>query len=101
VKNGKINHKASLSSSNVEQIIEHKSMGAKKTARFNGPVSILINSRRKRLCDEAGISEKYVIDSLVDCGILLDDSPAQVRSIDHVQETTKGPEETIITITEV
>lgn len=84
----------------MEPVIGNQPMGKKKTARFDRPVSITLHSHRKRLCDEAGISEKYVIDSLVAAGILQDDSPRWVKKIDHIQVKSKE-EKTIIIIEEI
>lgn len=66
------------------------------------PVKISIHSKRYRLTDADGVCSKYVIDSLVSCGVLPDDSPKYVSAVTHSQEKvtkSKGEtEETIITI---
>ncbi len=67
---------------------------------FNTPVNINIHSKRKRECDPDGISAKWAIDSLVNNGLLINDSAKHVKSITYTQEKS-DIEETIITIEEV
>lgn len=75
--------------------------GTKEFKRFDRQVDIHIHSKRNRLTDCDGGFSKYVVDSLVSCGILQDDRPEKVRKITYSQEKTGELEETIITITEV
>jgi hypothetical protein len=70
---------------------------------FGSPVNIHIHSRRHRLADPDGLCAKWVIDSIVTCGILKDDSVTYVKNVTFSQEKigTKKHESTIITIEEV
>lgn len=61
-------------------------------------VCIHCHSIRNRATDADGISAKAVIDGIVQAGLLKDDSPAYVKEVTFSQETTKGPEVTVITI---
>jgi Holliday junction resolvase RusA-like endonuclease len=71
-----------------------------KPESFAGKVSISIHHTRNRLADIDGLSAKAVIDGLVGCGILTDDSAKQVAEVRHYQ--SKGsPEETKIVIEEI
>lgn len=47
-------------------------------ALFRGPVTIRIRHFRHTLCDGDGYFIKWILDGLVVCGILDDDSPAQI-----------------------
>ena len=69
---------------------------------FDTPVDIHIHSKRKRLADADGLCAKWVIDTIVAEGILIDDSPQYVKNVTFSQEKIKKPEHesTIITITE-
>ena len=60
---------------------------------------IHIHSRTHRLSDCDGRSFKAVIDSLVDIGVLPDDSAEFVKEVRQTQEKYTGPEETEITLT--
>ena len=77
-------------------------MAKKEAKRFDGPVSIEIHSIRKRLTDSDGACTKYVIDAIVDRGILSDDSQDEINFIHHFQEKIpkEEAEKTIIKITE-
>jgi hypothetical protein len=71
-------------------------------ARPDRPVDLLINDRRKRLIDPDGACAKYVIDGLVDRGILEDDTAKEIGLVAHVQEkVARGEqEETVVLIFE-
>ena len=88
----------SLSTTNVEQGTGNESLATQKAQGFDGPVSIRIHSKRKRLTDSDGACSKYLIDAIVDAGLLRDDSPKEVKEVTHSQEKTKGPEITEVTI---
>ena len=82
---------------NMEQNVSHASLGTKGIKRLTSPISIHVHSIRKRLTDPDGLSCKAVIDGLVRCGILKDDSPKYVKEVTYSQEKGKV-EKTIITI---
>lgn len=84
---------------NLEPDIRDEPVATQKAARFNRPVNIHFHSRRKRLTDPDGASVKYVIDGLVSCGILRNDTQKEIANIRKTQEKSKT-EETIITIEE-
>lgn len=48
---------------------------------FDKKVVIAITDYRVRLADTDGVCEKFVIDAIVDCGILKDDSSKQVSQV--------------------
>ena len=81
---------------------EYKSIPEKEDPRFNRPVDIIITSFRHRLTDPGGASEKYVIDAIVDRGILSDDSQDEINFIHHFQKKIpkEEAEKTLIQITE-
>ena len=81
----------------MESNLSHESLATKSITRFNSPISIHVMSIRKRLTDVDGISVKAVIDGMVRCGILIDDSPTYVKEVTYSQEKGKV-EKTIITI---
>jgi len=72
-------------------------MATKETPRFNGPVDIIIESHVKRLRDPDGNFCKYIIDAIVDIGILQDDSTKFIKEIRHRQVRSKE-EKTVIII---
>ena len=51
---------------------------------------VRITSCRRRLCDERNLFDKHFVDSLVEAGILYDDSP-QWLAIEVVQTLVKHP----------
>lgn len=75
-------------------------LGKEEVPRFDGQVDVLVVQRRRRLVDPDTLFAKYAIDSLVDLGVLEDDSPKHVRNVNHRQEKAKK-EETLLYITEV
>ncbi len=81
----------------MEQNVSHASLGTKGIKRLTSPISIHVHSIRRRLTDVDGISAKAIIDGLVRCGILEDDSPTYVKEVTYSQEKGKI-EKTIITI---
>ena len=95
---------ASVSAANVELSTRNAPLEKEKGKGLDsccfGKVRLFIHSRRHRLCDADGISAKALIDGLVNCGLLKDDSPEYVESVSYSQEKSKI-EETIITIEEL
>ena len=87
-----------LSTTNVEQGTGDESLATQKAQGFDGPACIHIHSFRKRLTDADGACSKYLIDAIVDAGILPDDKAQYVKEVTHSQEKTKGPEITEVTI---
>ena len=91
--------RASVSAADVEQG-PCPGPAEKDAAQENhARVDIHIHSIRKRLTDSDGLCAKWVIDTMVTCGILQDDSPKEVRSVTFSQEKGK-PERTIVEIYE-
>lgn len=74
---------------NLEQHLSNASFSKKAYPRFNGPLSIRIHCKRKRLTDHDNICSKYAIDALVTGGILQDDNPECVKEISYTQEKSK------------
>ena len=83
----------------MESVVSNELLGAEKMPRFAAPVCIHVHSVRGRLADPDGLSCKAILDGLVMCGILADDSAKQIKEIRQTQELGK-PEKTIITITD-
>jgi len=104
-KHVKVRNNSSVQASNRKQIIGNDLAGKKKIKGFDRQVSIKIRSYRHRLCDPFGISEKYAIDSIVDIGILQDDSCKEIceEKSNHRQIKIKKSEseKTVITIESV
>jgi len=71
--------------------------------QFTSPVSIDVCSYRTRPVDADGVSCKAILDGLVNCGLLQDDSAKYVTEVRYSQVKVKNREEekTVITITEV
>ena len=88
-----------LSITDMEPDISDESPGKDAAEKNHPPVDIHIHSKRHRLTDPGGVSDKWVVDALVTGGLLPDDSAKYVKGIPHTQEKTKGPEVTEITIT--
>lgn len=63
---------------------------------------VRVESRRRRLCDERNLTDKYFIDALVEAGVLVDDSPkwAQIE-VRQVRVCTEGEECTVIYVMEM
>jgi len=68
-----------------------------------GCVRVCFTSRRHRLADSDGISYKFALDSLVLAGVIKDDSPEYVESVEMRQEKIPRtqPEETVVELYEV
>jgi len=68
-----------------------------------GCVRVCFTSRRHRLADSDGISYKFALDSLVLAGVIKDDSPEYVESVEMRQEKIPmtEPEETVVELYEV
>jgi len=95
-----IRDQVAVSNPNMEQCISHATEKKNEVKKINPPVNIHVHSKRKSLADADGLCAKWVIDEIVDSGILPDDNPKNVHSVSFSQE--KGePEETIVTIEEV
>jgi len=67
-----------------------------------GCVRVCFTSRRHRLADSDGISYKFALDSLVLAGVIKDDSPEYVESVEMRQEKIPmtQPEETVVELYE-
>ena len=96
-------NKTPLSPANLEQSIRDESLAAQGLKRLDRPCRIHVHSQRHRLTDAGGACDKYVIDAIVDAGLLKDDSPKEVKKVSSSQEkiTKEFEEVTIITIEEV
>lgn len=87
-------HPAPSGVANVEQTVGNGCDRTKAGARFHSPVDIIVHSYRKKLADTDGVSAKAAIDGLVHCGVLPDDTTAQIQSITYRQsKIEKGEEE--------
>ena len=64
--------------SDLESAARNESLAANGVATFNSQVRLRIDTFRVRLADADGISAKAIIDGLVHCGILRDDSTKEI-----------------------
>ena len=64
--------------SDLESVARNESLAANGVATFNSQVRLRIDTFRVRLADADGISAKAIIDGLVHCGILRDDSTKEI-----------------------
>ena len=87
-----------FSPANVEPDIGNGVARKNAMQKDNPLIDIHIHSKRHRLTDPGGVSDKWVVDALVTGGLLPDDSAQYVKGIPHTQEKIKGPEITEITI---
>lgn len=94
----RITDNATFSAADVEPHTRHEPTRTDAAEKNHTPVDIHIHSKRHRLTDPGGVSDKWVVDALVTGGLLPDDSAKYVRGIPHTQEKTSGPEVTEITI---
>lgn len=96
-----IDDSAGLSTTNSQSSVGNGSERTNAAQAFNSPVSIHFHSRRHRLTDPDGAFTKWMLDAIVEAGILRDDSAKEIQSITHSQEKIPKTEEeqTVITIT--
>jgi hypothetical protein len=85
----------------VERNSSHAPLEAKEVQRrTDGRFLVRVESVRKRLADEDGLCEKYVLDCCRYAGIIPDDSPELCKVETSQRKAAKGEEEhTQITIT--
>ena len=74
-------------------------MAKKKAEKLHPRVCISVTSYRKRKHDPDGISIKYILDGLVQRGILPDDSTDQIGEI-RLKSIIGKEEKTVIEITD-
>lgn len=74
-----------------------------KDEQFTAPVNIRVCSYRVSEVDPDGVSSKAIIDGLVNCGLLQDDSSKYVQAVTFSQVVVKNRDEekTVVTIEEV
>jgi len=65
---------------------------------FSSPVNIVVHSKRRRLADPDGLSAKWVIDAIVEAGIIKDDSTIYVKSVTFSQEKISVSEPETVTV---
>lgn len=70
---------------------------------FAARVSVDVCSHRTCLADADGVSAKAILDGLVRCGLLPDDSAKYVTEVRYsqVKVKNKSDEKTVVTLTEV
>lgn len=69
----------------LEQPIERPPLAAKETPRLAGPLRVVVTSYLRRLRDADGTSSKYIVDALVDAGLLAGDGPEIIVEVVHRQ----------------
>jgi hypothetical protein len=96
-------NQVSRPTSNVEPNTGNALLATKKTTGFSGQVDISFIEKRHRLADPDGSSIKYVLDSLVSCGVLQGDSAKEIRKVnkEQIKIGKDEHEETIIEIWEM
>ena len=77
--------RATVSPAKLEQPIERPPLAAKETPRLAGPLRVVVTSYLRRLRDADGTSSKYLIDALVDAGLLQGDGPEVIVEVVHRQ----------------
>ena len=94
--------RAPVPAADVEQPSRRKPLATYENPPLDTRVRVLVRSFRHRICDEAGISEKAMVDGLVHAGVLTNDTPEEVK-IDHEQtQVPKAEEEkTIVELWEI
>jgi len=99
----KIINSAAVRLPELERDSSCQSVAEKTDTRFDSPVRLRIISYRVRLTDADNCCAKYAIDGIVEAGILRDDSPKYVQSVEHsqVKVKNKSEERTVIEIEEV
>jgi len=87
----------------LESNLGHALSHTCKDEQFTSPVSVSVCSYRTRATDVDNVSAKAILDGLVNCGLLQDDSAKYVTEVRYSQIKVKNREEekTVITITEV
>lgn len=93
----KAGHRTADPVANVEQITCRRSLDPQAYPGQDSLCSIHVHSVRKRLADPDGVSGKALLDGLVHCRILGDDTSKQVSEVGFSQEQGKS-ERTIVTI---
>ena len=76
IRKEKDSRRPSVPTSVPERSPGHEQVAEKETPGFHGPVHISIHVKRHTLLDSDNTVPKYLIDALVECGILQDDGPA-------------------------
>jgi len=94
------NNKIPRTTANMEPDINHAPLPKKKAQGFDGQVDVSFSEKRHRLADPDGACVKYIIDSLVTCEVLRDDSAKEVGKVakEQVKINKDEQEETIIEI---
>ena len=87
----------------MESDIVHELASSLQDEHFDVPVSVHICSYRSRQVDADAVSAKAIIDGLVNCGLLQDDSPKHIAAVTFSQVKVKNEseEKTVVTITEI
>jgi hypothetical protein len=88
----------------VECDIEDALPSTQQIEQFNAPVSLEITDYRVKLCDTDGSCEKLLVDAIVSCGILQDDSAKYVAKIIKnapIKVKNRDEEKTILVIEEI
>ena len=77
----------------LESFVGTKPLGTKEDPYFAARVDIHFYHYRDRLADIDNLSGKYVLDEIVNRGILRDDSAKEVAEVRHFQIKVKSVEE--------
>jgi hypothetical protein len=93
-------NRASVPTAYLEQSARYAVERSHETEKINTPACIHLHSKRHRETDADGACAKWVIDAIVACGLLFDDSPTFVKEVSYSQEKVAKSESevTIVTI---
>ena len=82
------------SGTDLESSARHEPLATNGTTPRHSQVRIRIDTYRTRLADADGISAKAIIDGLVHCGILRDDSTKEIKEpVEIYQHKVKNEDE--------
>lgn len=84
---------AKRKAANLEQLTRDESFQTRKVETLDSQVDLFVISYRSRLADPGGVSEKAAVDGCVNCGLLQDDGPKNIREVRHRQIKVKNREE--------
>ena len=99
----KIRDNVRPSLANLERNSGHATKKPYEDEAFNKRVVVTVHSFRYRLADPDGLCAKYHIDSIVDSGLLADDTPKEIKEVRFKQTKIKKPEteKTVVTLQEI
>lgn len=83
-----------------EPVAEEETPGSDGPASFAGPVRIQFYDYRKRLTDSDNGWTKYIVDSIVSCGVLPDDDTSVIPERPGVRQVKAKEEKVVVEVWE-